>query len=142
MNATVQNIAALILGVFVGGMVNMGLIMLGSSLISPPAGVDVTSSDSIAASIDLFQPEHFLFPYLAHAIGTFAGALITYLTGATHRIRLAAAVGILFLCGGIANALVIPAPLWFLVMDIATAYLVPTWIAIEIGRRLKPVASS
>lgn len=140
MHVTAQNIAALLLGIFVGGMVNMGLILLGPSVI--PVPVNVTDSDSIAASIHLLQPEHFLFPYLAHAVGTFAGALIAYLAGATYRLRLAVAVGLLFLCGGIANAFVIPAPLWFLVLDIATAYLIPMWLAIEIGRRLKPATTS
>ena len=44
------------------GIVNMGLIIAGPMLVPPPAGVDVSSAESIAASIHLFEPQHFLFP--------------------------------------------------------------------------------
>ncbi len=137
MQKTVRNIVALVLGVVVGSAVNMALIATGSALVPPPPGVDVTSSESIAAAIHEFELEHFIFPFLAHALGTFVGALIAFLLAATHKTRFAVAVGILFLCGGIANVYLIPAPAWFVVVDIMFAYLPMAWLAIQLGTKLQ-----
>ena len=48
--------------------------MMSSSIISPPKGVDVTTMEGLKAYLHLFEPKHFIFPFLAHALGTFAGA--------------------------------------------------------------------
>ncbi|XOV90573.1 MAG: hypothetical protein ACFHX7_11990 [Pseudomonadota bacterium] len=132
----VRNSAAVIAALVVGSMVNMGLILFGSSVIPAPTGVDVTSSESIAASIDLFEPQHFLFPFLAHALGTLAGALVAHQVAATRKFVFALAIGGFFLLGGIANATMIPAPLWFLLLDLVVAYLPMAWLATLIARKI------
>lgn len=132
MNHLFWNILAVLLGVILGGVVNMALIVSGPMIIPPPDGVDVTSVESIAASIHLFEPRHFLFPFLAHALGTLAGAVITLLLSKTHRHTLAYGVGALFLLGGITNAASIPAPTWFIALDLIVAYLPMAWLAIQL----------
>lgn len=47
----------------------MALVLIGPHLILPPAGVDVSDAQSLKASIHLLQPKHFVFPFLAHALG-------------------------------------------------------------------------
>ncbi len=123
MNALVRNILAVLLGVVIGGVANFGLILVGPMIIPAPPGVDVTNMDSIAASLDLFQPRHFLFPFLAHALGTLIGAIVAYLVAGSHKKIFAYVIGGLFLVGGIAAANMIPAPLWFLVLDLVIAYI-------------------
>ena len=76
MNPTIRNILAVIVAAFVGGAVNMALITISSSIIPPPEGVDVTTTEGLKASMHLFQPKHFIMPFLAHALGTFVGALL------------------------------------------------------------------
>lgn len=71
-----------------GGGVNMALIILGPSLIPPPAGVDVNSAESLGKAMHLFEPRHFIMPFLAHAVGTLAGALAAYLPMAWVGIRM------------------------------------------------------
>ena len=71
-----RNVLAIIAGVVIGGAVNMALITLSPSLIPPPAGVDVTNAESLAQAMHLFQPRHFVMPFLAHALGTLVGALV------------------------------------------------------------------
>ena len=44
--------------------------MMSSSLIPPPEGADVTTLEGLKTSMHLFQPKHFLMPFLAHALGT------------------------------------------------------------------------
>ena len=73
----VRNILAIIAGVVLGSIVNMGIILMSSSVIAPPAGADVTTAEGLKASMHLFQPKHFIFPFVAHALGTFVGAYIT-----------------------------------------------------------------
>lgn len=77
MKPIVRNILAIIVGLIAGSFVNMGIIMISGSIIPPPEGVDNTTMEGLKAGMHLFQPKHFLFPFLAHAFGTFAGALLT-----------------------------------------------------------------
>src|SRR5687768_18574370 len=113
MPGLLRNVAALLAGAAIGGVVNMALIMLGPSLIPPPAGVDVNNAESLSRGIHLFEPRHFAMPFLAHALGSLAGALTAYLVASTHKAKLGYAVGAFFLCGGIAASFMIPAPAWF-----------------------------
>lgn len=132
-----RNVLAVVAGIVLGGFVNMALITLSPSLIPPPAGVDVTNPESLAGSMHLFQPRHFVMPFLAHAIGTFVGALAAYLVAASHKAALAYAVGALYLCGGIAASFMIPAPAWFIALDLIGAYLPMAWLATRIGGAMK-----
>lgn len=135
-----RNVLAIVIGVAVGAIVNMSLVLVGSTVIAAPAGVDVTDSQSLSSSVHLFGPQHFLFPFLAHALGTLAGALVAYLVAATHRAVSAYVLGAFFLAGGIAAATMIPAPAWFIALDLVLAYIPMAWLAIEIGRRISRTA--
>jgi pimeloyl-ACP methyl ester carboxylesterase len=136
MPVLLRNILAVAAGIVVGGAVNMALITLSPTLIPPPAGVDVTNAESLAASVHLFQPRHFVMPFLAHAVGTFIGALVAFFLAATHKQRHAYVVGAVFLAGGVASVFMIPAPVWFLALDLIVAYLPMAWLATRVGGRL------
>lgn len=131
-----RNILAVVFGFVAGSVVNMALVTIGPRVIPAPAGVDVSKAESIAASIHLFEPKHFVFPFLAHALGTFAGALVAYLVAASRRTVFAFVVGGLFLAGGIAASFLIPAPAWFIALDLVAAYLPMAWLAMQVGRRM------
>jgi hypothetical protein len=115
-------IIAIVLGFAAGSAVNMGLILVGSSVIPPPAGADVSTTEGLKASIHLLEPKHFLFPFLAHALGTLVGAFVaTLLTPDRARVP-AYVVGTLFFLGGCAAAFMLPAPAWFNAVDLILAY--------------------
>lgn len=132
-----RNVLAVIAGFFVGSIVNMALITLSPALIPPPAGVDVNNAESLAKGIHLFEARHFVMPFLAHALGTFAGALVAFLIAANHKPRFAWAIGALFLCGGVAASFMIPAPAAFIALDLLGAYLPMAWLAIRVGSRMQ-----
>lgn len=132
----VRNVLAVILGFIIGGAVNMAIVMTVPMLIPPPAGVDVTNPESIAASMHLFEAKHFIAPFVAHAAGAFVGALVAYLIAATRKSWFAYAIGVLSLCGGIAASFMIPAPIWFIVLDLVVAYIPMAWLAVLAGRAL------
>lgn len=131
-----RNVLAVVAGLVIGSVVNMALITISPALIPPPAGVDVGDPDSLARAIHLFEPRHFVMPFLAHALGTLAGAFVAYLVAASHKARFAWAIGIVFLCGGVAASFMIPAPAWFIALDLVVAYLPMAWLAIQAARRL------
>ncbi|HEX7705321.1 MAG TPA: hypothetical protein VF701_02585 [Thermoanaerobaculia bacterium] len=137
MSNLLRNVLAIVAGLIVGGVVNMALISVSPSLIPPPAGVDVNDAESLRQSIHLFEPKHFLMPFLAHALGTLAGAFAAWLIAATHKARIAYVIGVVFLCGGIAASFMIPAPAWFIALDLLAAYIPMAWLATRIGGLLK-----
>lgn len=129
MNPYIKNTFAVIAGLLLGSIVNMGLITISGSIIPPPEGADVTTMEGLKASIHLFQPKHFIFPFLAHALGTFVGALVAALIAANHKLKFAIVIGGFFLVGGTANVLMLPAPAWFNVLDLAGAYIPTSYLA-------------
>ncbi|MEM7097688.1 MAG: hypothetical protein AAF541_05460 [Pseudomonadota bacterium] len=133
-----RTIIAVVLGLIVGSMVNMGLITIGAGIVPAPDGMDVSNPESVAALGHLFEPRHFVFPFLAHALGTLSGALTAYLIAQTHRTFAAAVVGGITLFGGIAAAFMIPAPVWFIAADLLLAYIPMAWVATILGERLRP----
>lgn len=135
MKTFLRGALAVILGFVIGSCVNMGLVLLGPQVIPPPAGVDVRDANSIAAGMHLFEPKHFLFPFLAHALGAFGGALVAYLVAARYRAGMAFVIGALFLAGGIAATTMIPAPAWFIATDLLLAYLPMAGLATVVGRK-------
>ncbi len=123
MNPIIRNILAVVAGVLLGSVVNMGLIQISGAIIPPPAGADMTTAEGITAALPLLEPKHFIFPFLAHALGTLVGAFIAAKIGATKKMMLSVIVGVVFLAGGIAATFMIPAPTWFMALDIVVAYL-------------------
>ncbi len=138
MNPVVRNVLAVVAGVVTGGVVNMGLVLLGPAVIPPPAGADVTTMEGLRQSLHLFEPRHFVFPFLAHALGTFAGAAVTALLAATRRLGLAFVIGVVFLAGGVTNSFVLPGPAWFNILDNVVAYLPMAWLGGTLGARPRP----
>ena len=122
-NPIIRNILAVVAGLIVGSMVNMGLIMVSGSVIPLPPGVDASNMESLKSSMHLFEAKHFLFPFLAHALGTLAGAWLAALIAAGHKVRFALGIGAFFMIGGVMNVFLLPSPAWFAVLDLAAAYI-------------------
>jgi hypothetical protein len=137
MPTILRNILAVIFGLVAGSVVNMSLVMLGPSVIPPPPGVDLTTAEGLAKGMPLLEAKHFVFPFLAHALGTLAGAVVAFLVAGSRNTVFAFAVGGFFLAGGIAAAFMIPAPAWFIGLDLVAAYIPMAWLGTVIGRRLK-----
>lgn len=133
MNPILQNILAVVAGIVVGSGVNMGLLQVGMDIIPPPEGIDFMDPESIKANMHLFETKHFITPFLAHALGTLLGAFIAARIAATQKMTFAMVIGGFFLLGGIANVMMLPAPLWFNVVDLGLAYFPMAWLGGRMG---------
>jgi hypothetical protein len=134
--AFLKDIAVFVLGVVLGALVNGALVSAGAEWIPLPDGLppeaNMQTPEGLRAAAPFLKPMNLLFPWLAHAVGTFAGALVVARWGsAAYRSRWAYTVGMLFLLGGISMAFLVPDPLWFIVLDLTTAYLPPVWLALR-----------
>ncbi len=138
MHPIIRNSLAVLAGLVVGSIVNMALIYLGSALLPPPPGVDVNDVASINAHIGEYSALQLLAPFVAHALGTLAGAFLTARMAASHPTVLALVIGAFFLLGGIMAVRMIPAaPVWFNALDLAVAYLPMAWLGNRMAGRAK-----
>ncbi|MCF8463771.1 MAG: hypothetical protein K9G41_02960 [Flavobacteriales bacterium] len=133
MNPILRNVVAVMAGVIAGGSANMGIIMLSGTLIPPPEGVNPADMESIKANLHLYQPIHFLMPWLAHAMGSFVGALVAAFIAVSHKMKFALGLGAWTMVGGVAACFMIPAPTWFVVADLALAYIPMAYLAGKLG---------
>jgi len=134
MHPILKNVLAIVLGLLVGSLVNGGIIQVGPSLIPPPAGVDVMTAEGLKAGLHLFEPKHFLMPFLAHALGTLFGAFVAAKICAGPKMLYAMIIGFLFLFGGISMMFMVPSPLWFTILDLGLAYLPMAFLGARLAR--------
>lgn len=130
MNPILRNILAIVAGVIIGGMVNMSIVSVSGSVVPLPEGVDPNDMESIRANIHRFSIANYIMPFLAHALGTLVGAIIAVIIGASHHMRLALIVGIIYLILGIiTNFFMLPeSALWFKILDTGAAYVPMGWL--------------
>ncbi len=118
----IRNVLAVVLGFVIGSIVNMSIIAAGHAILPPPEGFDGSSMEGVASTIHLLRPLDFIVPFLAHAIGPFAGVLAAMFVAASSRKTIAIILCVLFLAGGIAANIMIPAPMWYRIVDVVFAY--------------------
>jgi hypothetical protein len=135
MNPKLRNALVVIGSLLAGGALNMFLITLSGKVIPPPDGADLTTVEGLKASMHLMQPKHFVFPFLAHALGTFLSAFLIARFAASRHMRLALLAGVLFLIGGVVNIIMLPSPLWFTLLDVIMAYIPMAYLGWKLGMR-------
>lgn len=133
MNSTLKSILLIVAGYVLGTIAHMAMLQLGSAVIPPPEGVNTMDPQSLIDNMDLFTNKHFIFPYIAHQIGGFLGAILIGKFGGLRWHALL--VGALFMAGGIFMTIQLPQPVWFSVLDIIS-YLPGAFLGWKIGRSL------
>jgi uncharacterized membrane protein HdeD (DUF308 family) len=121
---------------FIGGALNMAIIMVSSHIIPPPDGADLKTMEGLKAAMHLMEPKHFLMPFLAHALGTLVGSCITAYIVPNQKIMYALLIATWFMLGGIMNIFMLPSPTWFTITDLIGAYLPMGFLGGYIATRL------
>jgi hypothetical protein len=130
-----KNIIAVLLGWLGGSIVNMGLIKIGHKIL-PIEGINANDMKALAEIMPTLEPQYFIFPFLAHAIGTLIGAAIAGVIATQYKMKFSLSIGAFFLLGGIAASIMISAPTWFSITDIILAYIPMAWIGGKIAIKL------
>ena len=116
MKQLLKNIGILILSIIIGMIVNMGLIIIG--------GIIFPLSESFEPMNAInWDFKYFIFPFLAHSIGTLSGAFIVSKLSRNFHIIMPLIVGLYFLSGGLYMVTILPAPTWFISLDIILCYI-------------------
>jgi uncharacterized membrane protein HdeD (DUF308 family) len=136
MHPILKNSLAILAGAFIGGALNMAIIMVSSHIIPPPDGADLKTMEGLKAAMHLMEPKHFLMPFLAHALGTLVGSCITAYIVPNQKMMYALLIATWFMIGGIMNIFMLPSPTWFTITDLIGAYLPMGFLGGYIATRL------
>jgi len=137
MKKIIVNIVAVLMGLFAGAMGNGGIINISSKIIPPPIGSNLQTMEGLIQAMPIMEPKHFIMPFLAHALGTFVGAILCSLVARSQKLILALSIGLIFFIGGFTMVFQLPAPLWFDLVDLIFAYFPMAWLGYKIVSKLK-----
>lgn len=126
MKSVLRNIFAIIVGFIIGSIVNYHLFHYGFTVF--PIDADINDMEALAKVFPTLSLKYYIFPFLAHALGTLIGASLAALIAASNKMKLAMGVGLAFLIVGIIAAIIIPTPLWYKILDISLGYIPMAWI--------------
>jgi len=119
----VRNIIGVIAGVLIGSYVNMFIVELGPKFFPLPAGTILTTEEGLKAGMAYTQPEHFIAPFLAHAVGTLVATFIAALIAVSRRKIITRVISLLYFVGGAYMVAILPSPMWFNLLDLIMAYM-------------------
>ncbi len=136
MISIIRNALAIIIGWVAGSYVNLELINTGYS-VYPIEGLDPNDMEAFARIMPTLSNEHFIFPFLAHALGTFIGALFAGIIAANRKMIFSLSIGGMFFIGGIIINYMLPGPLWFTALDVLIAYIPMAWLGGKIAIKFK-----
>lgn len=118
----VRNIIGVIAGVLIGSYVNMYIVELGPQFFPLPSKVNITTEEGLKTGMAFMQPEHFIAPFLAHAVGTLIATFIAALIAVSRRKNITRVIALLYLAGGAYMVAILPSPMWFNLLDLIVAY--------------------
>ena len=128
-----KNIFAVIVGWILGSFLNMGLVELGN-LVFPIKGINMNSMEELAIVIPTLNATYFIFPFLAHALGTLVGAIVAAFIAVSHKLWFALSIGGLFFIGGAMMVSMLPnSPMLFNVTDLVLAYIPMGWLGYKVA---------
>ena len=102
--------------IIIGMIINIGLIVLGGIIFPLPENFEPMNAMN-------WELKYFIFPFLGHSVGTLLGALLVSKLSKKSSIILPLIVGLYFLLGGIYMITILPAPMWFVLLDVILGYI-------------------
>jgi hypothetical protein len=139
MHPIFRNIAAFLIGLVVGGILNGLSIKYLGPILGVPDGVDPNDLESIKANMHLYEVKHFMTPFIAHCIGSLSGAFVCSMIAAKYHLGLSLGIALLFLFGGVTMVVLLPAPTWFDALDLTVAYFPMAYLGWVLAGRKKYV---
>lgn len=115
-----RKVLSTIIGFIVGNAVNFGIINMGMSV---PMKEGQDPYEAINEAMKDFTTMDFMVPLAAHVLGVFVGLFVARLICKTSNVPIYI-IGGLHLLGTIVNWIWIPAPTWFMAIDLGLPILI------------------
>ena len=131
----VRNISAVIAGMLVAFLLVFGAEGISHKIYPPPSGMSMTDMAQVKAFVATLPMSVLLIVLAGWLIATFVGTWLAAKIG--HNPVPGYVVGALLLCAGIANAFMIPQPVWFSIASFVI-YIVATWVGARAGAAQPP----
>jgi hypothetical protein len=112
-----KNVLATITGFIVASLVVYLIEQLGWNFFPLPDSIDPMDAESLKQNIDLIPKGSMIFVIIAHAIGAFSGMTLAGFISKKSLIP-SYIVGGLMILATIVNLVMIPSPIWFIVLDL------------------------
>ena len=114
-----RNIVAVIVGLTAAGMTIWSIEMVNYRMFPLPDGLDITNKEAMKEYIKTLPGLAFGIVIFAHLAGAFIGGWIASLIAQNNQRNIALGIGLFLLVMGLINLLMIPHPIWFMILDLA-----------------------
>ena len=133
----IRRILAVVLGIVAGSLFNLAMVNISHAVYPLPEAVDPNDFDSFRAYVEAngLPTGAMILVLVAHAGGSFVSGFICGLVARRTWYLAAALLGLLWMCGGIAMLMMIPAPTWFAIADILL-YVPGALLGVKLGGAL------
>jgi hypothetical protein len=133
----IRKILAVVIGIVAGGAFNMAMVTASHAVYPLPEGIDSNDFEAFKAHVEAHgMPTGALIMVLvAHAGGSLVSGFVCGLIAMRPWYVAAIGLGILWTCGGIAMLMMLPAPTWFAVADVAL-YIPAAVLGVRLGGAL------
>lgn len=126
----------ILISLFLGSLANGLIITVGPLIIKYPPSVSFETEASTIHSMKLLRPIHLMIPFVAHAIGTFISTFLMAIYIKKPYMEIAYFMSLLYLIVGIYMVFLIPAPLWFGILDLTLAYIPMGYLGAKLGVKI------
>ena len=126
----IRSTLAVIIGLAVGMIFNMGMVVLNTALHPMPEGVDFNDAEGMSAYIATLPLMALVLIVVAHVGQAFIGGLVAAAIGRSASMVVAMIVGVISMLLGIANLMSMPLPAWMWIE--MPLYLLAAWFAARI----------
>ena len=128
MRGLLGNVFAVVAGLVVGSLWNMGIVQLNLRVLHPmPSGLDMNDAEQFDAFMATLPTSAFVVVLVAHLGQAFFGGWVAARLSRSHPVRMALVIGVLSLVGGVAAMFMIEGPAWLMIE--LPLYLVLAWVA-------------
>lgn len=128
----VRRIGAVVAGLVVAFLLVFGAEAISHQIYPPPPGMSMKDMAQVKAFVTTLPLSVLLIVLVGHLIATFVG---TWTAAKIAQNAIAAyVVGALLLCGGIANAVMLPQPVWYSILSFVF-YIGATWVGARAGMK-------
>lgn len=124
-----------LIALILGAIFNSIILNVGMKIITPPEGFDMNNPLQLAKAMKVMEVRHFLFPFLAHALGTLLGVIFFTYFSKSNKLFFPILISGLFFAGGLYMVLILPSPMWFNILDLVLAYFPMAYIGYHIAKR-------